>query len=204
LLGGAKAEFDRCLRNAHLADGARVAVTAGVRDQRGELREVERALIRDYGADADCDSTLTIDGAAAADLSSLGIVLADPPLRAPVLLQHSLRFALSARPQDRSNYFKSVLEIQDLETLRDLIEASGVAVQPLPAAALSKLRGLRASARLAHLAGDVESADPSLVAEKIGAGMDALLDDFGVAPQPTSGLEHRVDALRAALTPSWA
>jgi hypothetical protein len=174
-------------------------VRAGIRDQRGELRDVNRALIRDYSADADCDSTLTIDGAAAADLSSLGIVLADPPLRAPVLLQHSLRFALSARPQDRSNYFKSVLEIQDLETLRDLIEAGGVAVQTPPAAALSSLRGLRASGRLAHLAGDVEAADPSLVAEKLGAAMDALLHDFGVAPQPASGLAHRVNALRAAL-----
>src|SRR5205823_3598797 len=74
-------------------------------------------------AEDECRSQLTIDGAAVNDPSSIGIVLADPPLRAPVLLQHSLRFALSARPQDRADYFKAVLEVQDLEVLCDLIRA---------------------------------------------------------------------------------
>ena len=199
LLGGAKAEFDSCLRNAHLPDDAPVVVKAGIRDQNAELREVERALTRDYAADADCESALTIDGAPAGDLSSLGILLADPPLRAPVLLQHSLRFALSARPQDRSNYFRSVLEIQDLETLRDLIVGSAASVQVAPAPIVAKLRGLRASERLCQVVADVEVAKLSLIASKLSDAIDAVLVEEGVTPENDEGLHARVAALTAAL-----
>jgi DNA repair exonuclease SbcCD ATPase subunit len=199
LLGGAKAEFGACLRNAHLADDAPVVVRAGIRDQDGELREVERTLTRDYGADADCDSALTIDGVPATDVSPLGLVLADPPLRAPVLLQHSLRFALSARPQDRSNYFKSVLEIQDLETLRDLIEGSAGSLQTATTSIVAKLRGLRTSKRLGHVANDVEGAELRVVPSKLSDAIDAALVEVGITPQKNEGLPSRAASLVAAL-----
>jgi hypothetical protein len=125
-------------------------------------------------------------------------VLSEPPLRAPVLLQHSLRFALSARPQDRSNYFKSVLEIQDLEALRDLIEASGISLQGPRASTVAKLRGLRSSERLAGLVRDAE-ANPSLLPEKFAAAIDRVLPDLGAAPQEGAGLQPRIDALAAAV-----
>jgi hypothetical protein len=84
-------------------------VRAGIVGSDEVEHTVERVLEADYTVEDECRSQLTIDGAVVNDLSSIGIVLADPPLRAPVLLQHSLRFALSARPQDRADYFKAVL-----------------------------------------------------------------------------------------------
>lgn len=98
LLGGAKAEFADCLRNAHIDANAPVWVRAGFVGADGVEHTVERVLVADYTAEDECQSRLTIDGVAAADLSAIGIVLSEPPLQAPVLLQHSLRFALSARP----------------------------------------------------------------------------------------------------------
>jgi RecF/RecN/SMC family protein len=202
LLGGAKAEFDGCLRNAHLPADATVAVRAGIRDADGGVHEVERLLDRDYTADADCESTLTVDGVAVDDLSQLGIVLADPPLRAPVLLQHSLRFALSARPQDRSNYFKAVLEIQDLELLRDLVEASGETLRAAPAPILAKLRGLRTNGRLGELAAKIEAAKPSAIADAVSSALGAALKDLGASIGDELGLPERVAALAAALESS--
>jgi DNA repair exonuclease SbcCD ATPase subunit len=202
LLGGAKAEFDGCLRNAHLAASARVAVRAGIRDADGDLHEVERVLVRDYTADADCESTLTVAGAGADDLSALGIVLADPPLRAPVLLQHSLRFALSARPQDRSNYFKAVLEIQDLEVLRDLIEASGETLQTSPAPTVAKLRALRTSERFRDFAAKIEAVKPAEIAATVSTVLGTTLADLGATVGDEAGLAERVATLAAALDSS--
>src|SRR4051794_16982636 len=103
LLGGAKAEFADCLRNAHIDANARGWGRAGLVGSDGGEHTGERGLVADYTTEDECQSSLTIDGAPAADLSSTGIVLAEPPLQAPVLLQHSLSFALSARPQDRAD-----------------------------------------------------------------------------------------------------
>jgi DNA repair exonuclease SbcCD ATPase subunit len=199
LLGGAKAEFEACLRNAHGSQDAAVVVRAGIRDRSGDVHEVIRTLTRDYAADADCDSLLTIDGVRVDDLTSLGIVLADPPLRAPVLLQHSLRFVLSARPQDRSNYFKSVLEIQDLEALRDLVDGSSASVQAPPAPLLSQLRGLRSTSRLGQLAADVEAAKPELIGVKLSEAIDSALGDLGVTLADEGELSARARALLEAL-----
>ena len=68
-------------------------------------------------------SRLEIDGTAAneADLTKLGIVLSQPPLRAPVLAQHTLSHIFSVRPQDRASYFKALFEITDLDDLRNQI-----------------------------------------------------------------------------------
>ena len=121
LLGGAKSEFERCLRNVHLDESDPVWVSADIARDDGTVAKVVRALVTDYTAERECVSKLTIDGTAAADLTSLGFVLSDPPTSAPVLLQHNLRFALSSRPQDRTDYFKAILEIGDLDPLRDLL-----------------------------------------------------------------------------------
>lgn len=123
MLGGAKAEFANCLRNAHLPAGSGTYVKAGVEDSNGCTHEVERALVSDYAAPSDCSSVLKVDGATVDSLESVGIYLSDPPLRAPVLMQHTLRYAISARPQDRADFFKAMVEVQDLELFRDQIAA---------------------------------------------------------------------------------
>lgn len=69
-----------------------------------------------------CDSAVLIDGDEAEDLSSIGLSLADPPVSAPVLLQHILRHALSTEPKQRVAYFKSLLSLSDLDLLERVAE----------------------------------------------------------------------------------
>ncbi|OYN77043.1 AAA family ATPase [Mycolicibacterium sphagni] len=96
LFGGAKAEYDRMLGNVHLPKGdTDVWVEADIRCADGLVRTVRRVLTADYSPSTDCASELTVDGQRAADLSELGIPFGDPPLAAPVLLQHNLRYVFN-------------------------------------------------------------------------------------------------------------
>jgi RecF/RecN/SMC N terminal domain len=201
LLGGAKAEFAECLRNAHIASNAPVWVRAGLVGSDGVEHTVERVLEADYTAENDCQTRLTIDGTVADDLSSIGIVLADPPLRAPVLLQHSLRFALSARPQDRADYFKSVVEVQDLETLRDVIKGRVEALRPPTSDLVTRLRALVVVSELAPALGDVEAkmATRADVEAKLAEAVDIALSSMGVTTVATDSVSDRVERLKGAL-----
>lgn len=119
LLGGAKAEYNDSLRNAHLSDDDdEVYVKAVVRTADGVFHSIRRNLTGDFGRGLECESRLLVDGNDVSDLSSVGLILADPPVRAPVLLQHILRHALSTEPKQRVAYFKSLLSLSDLDLLR--------------------------------------------------------------------------------------
>ena len=48
-------------------------------------------------------------------------MLSQPPLRAPVLAQHTLGYLFSAKPQDRAGYFKALLEVTDLDEFRNAV-----------------------------------------------------------------------------------
>lgn len=121
LLGGAKAEYNDSLRNAHLPEDEQVYIEAVVRTVDGSLHIARRNLTGDFGRGAECDSELLIDGKQSEDLSGIGLSLADPPVSAPVLLQHILRHALSTEPKQRVAYFKSLLSLSDLDLLRERI-----------------------------------------------------------------------------------
>lgn len=145
LFGAAKAEYDRMLANVHLPRGdSDVWVEADVRCLNGIIRTVRRRLTADYSASSDCESSVTIDSQPVSDLDSLGIPFGEPPLAAPVLLQHNLRYVLSTAPQQRAAYFRALLELTDLDQVREAVTHSKnrVAGQPpLPwVAALSSLR----------------------------------------------------------------
>lgn len=118
-------EFADALRNAHMPPGTEVFVQGSVIAPDGSAHTIRRRLNADYGKKQDCQSTLEIDGRVAAerDLADLGIVLSQPPLRAPVLTQHTLAYLFSARPQDRANYFRALLEVTDLEAFRNAVAA---------------------------------------------------------------------------------
>jgi DNA repair exonuclease SbcCD ATPase subunit len=105
LLGGAKSEFERCLRNVHLGDNDPVWVSADIARDDGITAKVVRTLVDDYTVERECVSTLTVDGSPATDLTALGFVLSDPPTSAPVLLQHKIRFDLSSRQLERIVFF---------------------------------------------------------------------------------------------------
>ena len=123
LVASSQDEFADALRNAHLAAGETVYAAARVTATDGTDHEIKRILVADYSKKQDCVSRLEIDGTAAneADLTKLGIVLSQPPLRAPVLAQHTLSHIFSVRPQDRASYFKALFEITDLDDLRNQI-----------------------------------------------------------------------------------
>ncbi len=122
LLGGAKAEYDDSLRNAHLPDhDLNVYIEAGVATPDGVVHTVRRELVQDFGHGAECASRVLIDGLPAEDLSAVGLPMSDPPVRAPVLLQHNLRHALSTEPKQRVAYFKALLSLTDLDLLHDRV-----------------------------------------------------------------------------------
>ncbi|WP_241479911.1 ATP-binding protein [Mycolicibacterium neoaurum] len=147
LLGGAKAEYNDSLRNAHLADSdTDVYVQAVVRDAAGNTHQVRRELVSDFGQGTECESRLLIDGAEAADLAGVGLALADPPVRAPVLLQHILRHVLSTEPKQRVGYFKALLSLTDLDSFRERVRAARGRVEAeRPGAALQRVGALTAT-----------------------------------------------------------
>jgi len=109
LCGGSPSEFEGALRNAHLPSTGPVYVELGLDNGSGVVRVLRRELTSDYRGASDCTSSLTLDGTHIGAVTNAGLTLSDPPLAAPVLLEHTLRYAVSAKPSDRSDYFKAVL-----------------------------------------------------------------------------------------------
>jgi DNA repair exonuclease SbcCD ATPase subunit len=141
LMASTQDEFADALRNAHIPASDLVYVQAEIVGADDEVHVVRRTLIEDYGKRQDCQSKLEIDNAPATrdDLLALGIALAQPPLEAPVLAQHTLGYLFSARPQERASYFKALLEVTDLENLRTAVAALEAELQPLPDERLARL-----------------------------------------------------------------
>lgn len=125
LMASGQDEFADSLRNAHLPAGMEVFVQATILGVDGKEHVVRRTLTTDYGKKQECTSALTIDGKPSDEsgLAAIGIRLSQPPLRAPVLAQHTLGYVFSARPQDRASYFKALLEVTDLDEFRAQVAA---------------------------------------------------------------------------------
>ena len=142
LTASAQDEFADALRNAHIPASAKVFVAACIETSDGATRTVQRTLLEDYGKKNKCSSALSVDGHAAnqGDLNKLGLRLSTPPLSAPILFQHTLGYLFSASPKERSMYFKSLLEVADLEELRESISGAGNLIVGAPPALLSKLQ----------------------------------------------------------------
>ena len=135
-------EFADSLRNAHMPVTAKVFVAACFEAADGTLHTVRRVLVEDYGKRNKCSSALTVDGKSASqdDLKHLGLHLSAPPLSAPILFQHTLGYLFSVSPKERSMYFKTLLEVADLEELREAIAEAGKLIVGDPPALLSKLQ----------------------------------------------------------------
>lgn len=121
--GGSPAEFQDSLRNAHLSQDGVVYVELGLNGDDQIEHVLRRTLLSDFQGARDCTSVLALDGVTIDGVMAAGLALSDPPLQAPVLLEHSLRYAVSAKPGDRSDYFKAVVEIADLDIMRGEIAA---------------------------------------------------------------------------------
>lgn len=118
LHNGAKAEFDGCLRNAHLAANEDVWVQAQFKLNDGTTTLVKRLLTHDYDGATECQSELSRDGNPISSIEEIGLNLSGHNLAAPVLQQHVLGFVAAAPPQERANYFKALLDLTDLELVR--------------------------------------------------------------------------------------
>ena len=139
LHGGSSSEFAECLRNVHLTSSEDVYVEAVV-EIAGERHVLRRTLDEDLSPKGECKGTLTIKGAPIPGVDSIGIVLSPPPFETPILMQHALRFVLSTKPQSRADYLKAVLDISDLDEVREVIAAE---VKDIEAPASPTLRMFR-------------------------------------------------------------
>ncbi|MDO5501164.1 MAG: hypothetical protein Q4F67_15935, partial [Propionibacteriaceae bacterium] len=146
------------------------------------------------------------------DLSSVGLMLADPPVRAPVLLQHILRHALSTEPKQRVAYFKSLLSLSDLDLLRARVaearkhleqEPDGPWLQRvarLPTELSDAQNRLQAIVRTASSdEGAVTDALSTALREVAGA---ATGEHYSTLADAKTGLETRAKAKADALFPT--
>jgi hypothetical protein len=164
LMASTQDEFADALRNAHLEPAAEVYVAARIIAADGTAHEIRRVLTADYGKKQECASRLEIDSAVAteADLLKLGITLSQPPLRAPVLAQHTLSYIFSVGPQNRATYFKTLLEVADLDQLRNDIAGLETELTPPTDPLLVKFDACLAVLLLNEALSGVASAIPDL------------------------------------------
>lgn len=127
LLASAKDEFADTLRNVHLEDADQAFVEIEL-EHDGKHCTVRRTLLRDYAKKGDCETKLEVDGQVVDETAfqGIGVKLSQPPLAAPVLMQHTLPYVFSAGPKDRSAYFKALLDVEDLDQFLQQVESHGV------------------------------------------------------------------------------
>lgn len=204
LMASSQDEFADALRNAHLPIDQPVFVQARFRSTDGTGHGVKRTLTRDFEKRAGCESTLEVDGKAAtgADLADIGIVLSLPPMAAPILMQHTLGYLFSAKPQERSSYFKALLEVGDLDQLRSDIEG-GISLPAVPAlgwqAELDAVRTAKLLGDLLDALGakalslnDVQHAFTEAARRMVkAAGLTPAIDDASLRAQLTTLLSAK-------------
>ena len=183
LMASSQDEFAEALRNAHLSVGEEVYVGARIIAADGTAHEIRRILTSDYAKRQDCTSCLEIDGAVATEdaLRKFGIVLSQPPLQAPVLAQHTLGYIFSVGPQDRSTYFKTLLEVTDLDILRNDIAALADELRSADSLLLTKFETCAGIPNLQPALGGVLSNIPDMITLKasIGDAAHALIEANG-------------------------
>lgn len=201
LLASSQDEFADALRNAHLRDDATVYVCARIIGTDGASHTVKRTLTQDYGKKHGCASRLEVDGVLADEsrLATLGLTLSHPPLDAPVLAQHTLSYIFSIKPQDRATYFKTLLELTDLDNLRNDVAALASELQAAPPAVIAKLEACiripLLSAELGKLLTDLP--DATELQARLENGARALLEK---AEQPVpDAFDAKLAALSTAL-----
>jgi hypothetical protein len=198
LVASAKREFADALRNAHPPAAEDVSVSAEIEDAEGQVHRIQRRLLQDYTGRDPCESAVTIDGNPVADLTSLGIRLSQPPLEAPVLMPHTLRYVVSAEPQQRTECFKALLEVSDLEEVRTAI-ADAKSRLTLPSSPVeAAYEGCRSNARFGKAVAKIETGPLTLdaVTQVLSEAFGLVLVDAGPVPD---GLEVRLSAARALL-----
>lgn len=198
LVASAKREFAEALRNAHLPQAEEVVVAAEIEDAQGRVHRIERRLVRDYTGRDPCQSELKVDGEPADDLTNLGIRLSQPPLEAPVLMPHTLRYVVSTEPQKRTEYFKALLEVSDLEEIRKAIaDAKNRLIEPTSDVA-STYERCRSNPQFGNELAPLETTRPSrnTVENALAETLGQIIEGHGQVPE---GLDPRLSAAKELL-----
>ena len=200
LLASAKDEFAGTLKNVHLQDSDEVFVEIEVAHGTTTYK-VRRTLLSDYAKKGDCVTKLEVDGHEADEsaFAGIGVRLSQPPLAAPVLMQHTLPYVFSAGPKERSAYFKALLDVDDLDRFLEQVESHGVDVGEPAETVLQELRSCAARQTMqAALEPLLDEGNRSLdVDSALSKAAAELLKQAGVdAPE---GAEARFEAVGKAL-----
>jgi predicted ATPase len=173
--GGSPQEYSRALRHVHLPADATVYVEAGFKARDQEV-VVRRELVQDYEGAGELVSSLTVDGAKASGLSIVGVALAEPPIAAPVLLEHALRYAVSAKPADRSAFFRAIIEATDLDEVRTTIDSVLAARKNRPQAPiLGTLSSVQSIPQFGSLLSKIKTPNSEQVAGELKAALRAVV-----------------------------
>lgn len=191
LLASTKDEFAEALRNAHIPPTHPVWVAAKIVCADGQSRTLTRRLVEDYrrASAAGCTSRLEIDGHVCTEDDirvQLGLRLSHPPLRAPVLSQHTLGYLFSVSPTDRAAYFRAMLDTQELEDFRNGVAALPPLLKAQDLPALDDLVSVEAIPDLAAPARQLRRAKTETALQKaLAANAAALLIVIGITPGAT-------------------
>jgi hypothetical protein len=139
----------------------------------------------------------------ALSVEKLGFKLSEPPLSAPVLLHHALRYAIASGPQQRSDYFKAVLEIADLDVVRREIAQLSGALTDSPDPLIGRLTELATIPLFASHARAMQRTGTTLetVERHLLAALGLALEQAGVH-EPDADIEGRATALNGMLAQS--
>lgn len=133
-------------------------------------------------------SSLEIDGSPCAEgdiETKLGLPLSQPPLRAPVLAQHTLAYLFSAAPGERAAYFRAVLDTQDIEDFRVAVAAVPPLLKTPAPPELSDLAAVERIPALAASAGRIRKAGTEAELEKaVLLNTSILLKSLRIVPSP--------------------
>ena len=200
LLASAKDEFAGTLRNVHLQDTDEVFVELEV-EHGGSVHKVRRTLLSDYAKKGDCGTRLEVNGNVANEdvFPALGLKLSQPPLAAPVLMQHTLPYVFSAGPKERSAYFKALLDVEDLDRFLELVESHGVDLGEPAEPVLRELKSCAARpAMQSALIPLLDEKDRSLdIAAALTDAATGLLREAGITVPDSA--EDKFTALEKAL-----
>jgi hypothetical protein len=167
----------------------------------GKTRKLRRTMVVDFGGNSPCQSNLELDGAACSepDIENvIGIRLLHPPLRAPVLAQHSLGYVFSASPTDRAAYFRAVLDTQDIEDFRAAVASLAEEIREPDAPELADLAAVGLIPELTKDVATIKAAKDNAGLERaLDAAVRTLLGVIGVIPESSS--EKRIDQLAETL-----
>ncbi|MCB9609869.1 MAG: AAA family ATPase [Polyangiaceae bacterium] len=200
LLSSAKDEFAGTLRNVHLDEADEVFVEVELEHQ-GATHKVRRTLLSDYAKKGDCETKLEVDGQPSDEsaFERIGVRLSQPPLAAPVLMQHTLPYVFSAGPKERSAYFKALLDVDDLDRFLEKVELHGMDLGAPTDAVLLALQSCAArEAMRAGLQPLLNERNRSLdVAAALSEAAVGLLEAAGL--EVPNGTEARFLAVKNAL-----